>query len=188
MTTSKTVSNVAKAKRRSRLKYVPNKTPTRMKAASEKVPGARNFFQRMFSRLSPAGTNKDDRAVVVTLTVAVAAVLPLNVTEAGETAQVASVGAPLHVKATFPLNPVPPVNDMGYVAVAPADTVADVPESPLPVAKVRSAPVPLSITVSGLSNSGVTVRIPPALPPVLGAKPTDTWHEAEALSVPQLFP
>jgi hypothetical protein len=119
------------------------------------------------------GVNTADRAVVVTLTVAVAGVVPLNVTDAGETVQAASAGAPLQVRATFPINPAPPVNDRGYVAVAPAATVAIVPEPPGTVTTVKSTPVPRSATVCGRSVLGSTVRVPMRLSPVVGEKVTD---------------
>ena len=51
-----------------------------------------------------------DRAVVDTLTVALAAVVPLRGSELGDTVQVASVGAPPQVSETVPVNPGVPVN------------------------------------------------------------------------------
>ena len=47
------------------------------------------------------------RAVVVTDTVAVAALDPFKVTEVGLTVQAASEGAPLHAKLTVPVSPPP---------------------------------------------------------------------------------
>lgn len=44
--------------------------------------------------------------VVVTLTVAVAAVIPLSAVEEGEIEQFANVGAPVQLSETVPLNPV----------------------------------------------------------------------------------
>jgi hypothetical protein len=119
--------------------------------------------------------NKAERAVVVTLTVAVAAVVPVKVTEAGETVQLAVAGAPLQVKATVPVKPVPPVNERGYVAVAPAVTVAIVP-GPLPPAvdTMKSTPVPRRATVWGRPTLVTTVKVPMRLAPVVGAKVTDT--------------
>ena len=46
-----------------------------------------------------------ERAVVVTVSVAVAMVLPLRVTDAGETLHVPAGGAPLQVNVTVPLKP-----------------------------------------------------------------------------------
>ncbi|HEY2819941.1 MAG TPA: hypothetical protein VGJ06_02775 [Candidatus Acidoferrum sp.] len=48
----------------------------------------------------------------MTLTVAVAAALPLTASVDGETVQVAPVGAPLHDNAMFPLNPLLPPTEM----------------------------------------------------------------------------
>lgn len=48
-------------------------------------------------------------AVVVTVTLAVAALLPLGVTGEGETVQVESEGAPVQARATTWLNPPSPV-------------------------------------------------------------------------------
>jgi hypothetical protein len=53
----------------------------------------------------PTGNGTPDLAVVVTVTGAVAAVVPPTETCAGETLHVAVVGAPLQLSATFPLNP-----------------------------------------------------------------------------------
>ena len=44
-----------------------------------------------------------DRAVVLTLTVALAAVVPLKGSEFGDTVQVASVGAPVQASETVPV-------------------------------------------------------------------------------------
>jgi hypothetical protein len=64
-----------------------------------------------------------ERAVVLTLTVAIAGILPLIVAGLGEIVQVAASGTPLQVNDTAPLNPFEPVSVSGNVAVCPAEMV-----------------------------------------------------------------
>ena len=53
----------------------------------------------------PGGGPSIERAVVVTVTVTIASVVPSSVTEEGATVQVAAVGAPLQLNDTFPEKP-----------------------------------------------------------------------------------
>jgi hypothetical protein len=101
----------------------------------------------------PPGNPTCEAAVVVTLTAAVAAVLPFNVTEAGEIVQAAPVGAPLQLNATLPLNPPLPASESAYVAVVPAATVA-LPPDPADNAKSGVA------VTSSVSNR-LCVKPPP---------------------------
>jgi hypothetical protein len=59
----------------------------------------------------PTGNGTSDLAVVVTVTVAVAAVAPPTETVAGEILHVVVAGAPLQLSATFPLNPPAAANE-----------------------------------------------------------------------------
>jgi hypothetical protein len=101
------------ATRNLRGEVIPEKERSRTVARIAKTPIATGILQCPTGGFSVIGMNTTDRAVVVTLTVAVAGAVAPNVTEAGEIVQVASVGAPLQVNATLPLNPAPPVNDRG---------------------------------------------------------------------------
>jgi len=96
--------------------------------------------------LEPLIGRSPDLAVVVTETVAVAAVLPLTITLDGDTEQAGPAGATLHVSATLPLKPPLPANDRGKVAVLPAATVAVPPPDPDPTEKS-----------GGATGGGVTV-------------------------------
>ena len=58
-----------------------------------------------------SGNNTSEAAFVVTVTVAVTAVVPLSVTVAGEMPHVAPIGAPLQVSATIGLNPLLAANE-----------------------------------------------------------------------------
>ena len=73
---------------------------------SSRMPGP-----RVSNLGGPAGGRGvvNDAALVVTVTVAVAGLGPLTVTELGEMLQVASDGAPAQVNTTVPLNPALPV-------------------------------------------------------------------------------
>ncbi len=62
---------------------------------------------------------------MVTVTVAVAWLVPLRVVVEGVIAQLASAGAPMQLHATFPANPFTGETLIVYVAVCPALTVAD---------------------------------------------------------------
>jgi hypothetical protein len=59
----------------------------------------------------PTGNQNCDLAVVVTVSVAVAAVIPPTETVAGETLHAVVAGAPLQLSATVPLNPPPATNE-----------------------------------------------------------------------------
>jgi hypothetical protein len=67
-------------------------------------------------RVQWRGVN-NDWAVVVTVTVVVAAVAALSATEAGNTEHFAVAGAPLQARETVPLKPPVGVRVIGYVAV-----------------------------------------------------------------------
>jgi hypothetical protein len=91
----------------------------------------------------PPGKNTCEAAVVVTVTVAVAAVVPLKVTVAGEMLHAAMAGAPLHVSVTLGFSPPLGVSAIKYVAACPGITVALA--APL-AANEKSCPVPVSVT------------------------------------------
>jgi hypothetical protein len=109
--------------------------------------------------------------VVVTLTVAKTGVTPPTLTDDGDIEHVELAGAPEHVSAIVPLKPVPPTRDIGYVAVAPAVTVAEPPEPLLPPDTLKSAPVPRSAIIGEIAE--MTVNVPVRLPPAVGVKVTD---------------
>jgi hypothetical protein len=103
-------------------------------------------------------------------------VIPLKVTDDGDIEHVELAGDPEHVRAIVPLKPGLPTNEMGYVAVAPAATVADPPEPPLPPDTLKSTPVPVSVSVcvNGLPAPAATVSAPVRAPPAVGMKVIDT--------------
>ena len=113
----------ANAKRIRRLRMVATN------AALAKInPSSDHQLAQM--RKLPKGTTKIGpstlaRAAVVTETVAVTAAVPLGVTVAGFTVQLAAVGAPVHVRLTAELNPLLGVTVSVYVAGLPALTVAE---------------------------------------------------------------
>jgi hypothetical protein len=79
----------------------------------------------------------------MTVTVVVTGPLPSSVTNTGITLHDASVGAPLHLKFTCPVNPAPPTL-IEYIALFPAATVeVDAPV----VVRVKSFPEPAKATV-----------------------------------------
>jgi len=90
------------------------------------------------------------RAVVVTVSVALAGVVPSIVTLDGVTLHVVVAGAPLHVKETEPLNPADPARFVWKVADSPAFTVAEVE---LPTAAMgKSVPIPEIATELGFAE------------------------------------
>jgi hypothetical protein len=133
----------------------------------------------------PPGNHTCEAAVVVTVTVAVA-VVPLNDTVPGEILHVAPVGAPLQVSVTIGLSPPPGVNEIAKLAVCPGVTATVA--APLG-ATVKSWPVPVSVTVSGLPGAlSVMVNIPVRLPPAVGVKVTLIWQlAAMANDAPQVL-
>jgi hypothetical protein len=98
----------------------------RLAMASSATPLTNSSISLIRLNLSvEPGNNTSEAAFVVTVTVAVAAVVPLSVTVAGEMLQPAPVGAPLQVSVTVGLNPPLAANESMYVAVCPGATVAD---------------------------------------------------------------
>jgi hypothetical protein len=90
----------------------------------------------------------------------------------GETVQVASEGAPVHVKPTLWLNPPSPATLKVYVADCPDATVAEV-EEPGDAASVKSWPVPARAMVWGLLTPlSVIVSVPLRAPTAVGVKVT----------------
>ena len=118
---------------------------------------------------SPGGIGRErgalaEGAVVVTVTVTVVAVLP-RAAGFGVTVQVDSLGFPAQVKLTVPVNPPSPPTSKWKVAGCPAVTVAEgvIPEDRV---KVKSRPVPLSVTLCGLLPAlSEIVRLPVLAPP-----------------------
>jgi hypothetical protein len=101
------------------------------------------------------GTASDAAAVVVTL-IANGEGDPLGVTVADEAVQTAKDGAPVHVSATVPVNPLSGEICRLYVAVLPAVTVAEV--EPLDAAAMeKSVPFPVRDTERGLPPSVVVI-------------------------------
>jgi len=130
-----------------------------------------------------------ERAVVVIVALKVDGADALSGIVVG-IAQVAPVGAPVHVREAVPETPAPPM-DSGYVAVWPAVTVAEVeppgaapspilvePEpDPDPEPEPAPVPVPLNATICGpFVAASVIVSDPLAAPAVTGEKVTLTEH------------
>jgi len=128
-----------------------------------------------------------ERAVVVTVTVTL---LP-GAAGFGVTVQFEPEGYPVQVKATVWFGPPPPPTLRVYVAGCPAETVC-VDKEPEGGASVKSAPVPLRLTVCVLPAVllllSVTVSVPLRVPVVAGAKMTLMVQEPFALTLPpQVF-
>jgi hypothetical protein len=110
-------------------------------------------------------------AVVVTVTVASAALVPLRACEAGLIVHVAPIGAPEQLSAKVPLAPLG-VNARSYVAACPAVTDWLV-EEPLAAPVVKSSPVPDSATLCGLPEAlSARVTAPVLAPPAVGVNVT----------------
>jgi hypothetical protein len=119
--------------------------------------------------------------VVVTVTVTFVAELPA-VTGVG-TVQVASEGAPAQVKLTLWLNPPSPAIVKVYVAGCPGATASEV-EEPEAGASMKSWPVPLSVTLCGLSKAlSEMLRVPVLVPLATGLKVTEIVQLAPALTL-----
>ena len=127
-------------------------------------------------------------AVVATLTLKFEAVLALTDSVAG-TEQVAFVGAPEQLSEAVPSIPPPPIESV-YVALEPGVTFAELelPEATLS-ASVGLVPVPVSVTVCGLSGAlSVTMRVPLLIPALVGVKVTLTSHDRPApTELPHVF-
>lgn len=123
------------------------------------------------------------RTAVTTVTVAVAAPLPFNVTNAGITSHVAAVGAPLHLKFTCPVNPAPPTL-IEYIALLPAGTVE---LDALVVVRVKSLPEPARATVCTPPVAlSFTTRLAEREPPPVGKNATTIGQLVSAATeVPQ---
>lgn len=126
--------------------------------------------------------------MVLTLTVISVAEFPFAVTLAGETAQVASEGAPVQVTAIFPLRPPAGAMPKVYVAVWPRVRVAEVVD-PEAAPSVKSAPVPVRLTACGLPLAlSVMVSDAARLPLAEGVKVTLMVQLAPAATLaPQVF-
>ena len=130
------------------------------------------------------------RAVVVTVPVDVAGVVPLITTLLGESVQVDPIGAPVQLRETDPLKPLSPARVAVNVALAPAVTVAVVG-----VASEKSGvvppppPMPLSATVCGLEASlSARLNVADSAPEIVGLKKMSYVHDAPAASVaPQVL-
>ena len=99
---SRTAANPARTgtmltRRRSKTNAAPTSATIRASHPTGKLKGAGG--ERKFP-----GTTVP-RALVMTLTVASTGVVPFSESEAGETVHVASAGAPVHARATVPVNP-----------------------------------------------------------------------------------
>ena len=82
-------------------------------AAATNEPKIQRILRDESRSLEPPIGKSPDLAVVVTETVAVAAVLPLTVTLDGDTEQAGPAGETLQVSATLPVKPPVPANDRG---------------------------------------------------------------------------
>ena len=127
-------------------------------------------------------------AAVVTLTLKFDAALALTDSVAG-TEQVAFMGVPVQLSEVVPPIPPPPIESV-YVALEPAVTFAELelPEATLS-ASVGFPPVPVSVTLCGLSGAlSVNVRVPDATPEAVGVKVTLTAHDWPApTELPHVF-
>ena len=125
------------------------------------------------------------RAVVVTVPVDVAGVLPLTDTLPGENVHVEPIGAPVQLRDTLPLNPFSAASVAVTVALLPAVTVAVVG-----VVSEKSGvvppppPRPLSATVCGLEVSlSAMLNVADSAPELVGLKKMSYVHDAPAASV-----
>jgi hypothetical protein len=125
---------VANDRENRRGRGMPANKPMTLAAASN-APRIQRILRDQSRSLEPPIGKSPDLAVVVTETVAVAAVLPLTITLDGDTEQAGPAGATLQVSATVPVKPPVPANESGYVAVLPAVTVAVPPPDPDPTEK-----------------------------------------------------
>ena len=89
--------------RRGRICAVANERM--MPATASNAPKIQRILRDESRSLEPLIGRTPDLAVVVTETVAVAAVLPLTMTLDGDTEQAGPAGATLHVSATVPVKP-----------------------------------------------------------------------------------
>lgn len=150
------------------------------------IPSASS--QPVISRSSPTGIrgsagHTSDRAVVVIVTVAAVAALPLGVTKPGETAHVVVAGAPLHVKDTPWLNPPTGVTMALKLDVCPALTLPEFGE----LVTAKSIPIPKR-SVSWPPTASVTISDPRRVPPCVGWNVTWIAQLAPAASLfPQLL-
>lgn len=127
--------------------------------------------------------------MVVTVTVAGGSV---GVTEAGETEQVAAVGAPLQARATEPVNPPVGLTLTVYVVDWPAVIVRDAGEPESEKSPAVVVPVPERDTECGLPGASlVMLKAPLRAPATVGVNVTLSVHSALdaklAGSVPQVF-
>lgn len=98
--------------------------------------------------------------MVVTVTVAVTALGPLGVTEAGETEQFALVGAPVQLSATVPVNPPVGLTLTVYVVVWPAVIVCDPGEPESAKSPVTASVTDVVCDKLPLAPVMVTVKLP----------------------------
>ena len=119
----------------------------------------------------------------MTLTVAVADVVPLRMTELGETVQTVAGALSVQATETVPSNPLDPARLSMYVAVCPAVTVAEVPAG-AEREKSGVPPVPVNETTCGLPGASLVIVTDPVVAPVdVGVKVTDTTQLAPAPKV-----
>lgn len=120
----------------------------------------------------------------VTVTVDVTASTPSSVMLDGESEQVVSAGAPVHVRFTVCVELSTGVTVTVKVMVFPRETLVDV----VPVSVKSKPPTPVMGTVCGLlGSSSRNVRLAVATPSTVGRKLTVTVHEAFGASeVPQV--
>jgi hypothetical protein len=124
-----------------------------------------------------------DVPAVVTVTVTGVEVVPLSVTELGETEHVDCGGAPLQANVTLWLNPPPGATATVYFPACPGATAAVDEEDR---ATEKSCPVPERGTVCGLLLAlSVTLKTPFLVPLVVGSKDTPIEQVAPGTT---LFP
>jgi hypothetical protein len=97
---------------------------TSKKTASDARPAAQSTHSRVGgARRGKSSRGADPLAIVVSVTVAVAACVPSSVTDEGEIEHVAAVGAPAQLHVTVWLNPPCGATDTVKFAVPPAAIV-----------------------------------------------------------------
>jgi hypothetical protein len=109
-------------KRRGRICGLAKKT--KMPAAASNAPKIQTIRRDESRSLKLPIGRIADLAVVVTETVAVAAVLPVTITLDGDTEHAGPAGDTLHVSATVPVKPPLPASESEKLAGVPAVTVA----------------------------------------------------------------
>lgn len=139
--------------------------------------------------LTPISDPKACRAVVWTVTVAVAGVLPSNVADDGEILQVAVAGAPVQLNKTLWLNPLRGRTTAVNCPVLPAEIVAALGDAARAKSGLPAAPVPLNLTTVGTTlELSLMVSLPLLAPIAMGVNVTLIMQDPPTVRVAgQLF-